>query len=386
MLCLILFLLFSLPSLAMESVPEPMREQNISLRLGMTTDIEKNVTALFDGSRRFYDEETRNQAKRKSYKQCIKLTALRTTLSGGACSALMLAINFLALLITHDSVKFSYPEIVSLTFAESSFFIAIYLVYFSILDWITIVQPVTKEYNPFREHISDRWPCNQVSLAKPYATIPESMINAASTTKLIHADKNKISTIYRSSTIFEYLHFDRLRRVIFSKNDFELLKRIQNILLLAELSENDKDKEFCSMHEKDFLSLMKKNEPYNWEDLTTERSKPYLAASILAENGWVAFSQSEKYPIQCNMQYFDMNAIPEDTHVYFTEHDISPTMYLPFSTQLAHYYKFEEDPAYTLEYEAPTNRQLAQLLQLRQEIIGRNPELDLPVQNNNNQG
>lgn len=87
------------------------------------------------------------------------------------------------------------------------------------------------------------------------------------------------------------------------------------------------------------------------------------------------------------MRYFKKYYNPLEfnkMHYYVTEMDISPTIYLPYSPQIAEYYKFEANPIYKLEYMAPSSKKIEHLLQLRQEIIARNPALWQPIPNNNN--
>lgn len=87
----------------------------------------------------------------------------------------------------------------------------------------------------------------------------------------------------------------------------------------------------------------------------------YAKQLLLAQNGWISLTKSEKYPIKCEMKYFDINSLPQKTKRWYKLNE-GPTIYLPFDPQIAKYYKFEEDPAYQTEFEHPSNQQIMTLL------------------------
>lgn len=327
--------------------------QDIRLEMAMEdesdTELDEQKPVLFDGSRRFYDGEARKQAKIKAFKQCLKFTTLWTMLytglAGGSAYAINTLFPLMILLIASRDFstipQFPFQIMGAVTLGETALCMIIFMVYNSILAWRREFRPVIKELNPFK-------PCPPVTCCdedlyspiKPLVTIPQSMVDAADNSKLICSTKTHVLGLYhRPARVFEELHFDGLRRLLFSKKDFELFKRTKeklenahlnlheeyrnlayqvkkilranllkdlvkqifryfpqrNILkhMLAHHPQHTWDQQFCYIHEKDALSLLKKHGAQDWEKAFSKRFKPYLAASILAENGWIAFSKSK---------------------------------------------------------------------------------------------
>jgi predicted nucleotidyltransferase len=108
----------------------------------------------------------------------------------------------------------------------------------------------------------------------------------------------------------------------------------------------------------------------------------YAKQLLLAQNGWLALTKSEQYPIRCEMKYFDINTVPQNAKRWYCPTE-GPTIYLPFDSQLAKYYKFEDDPEYQAEHMDQTSKKIECLLQLRQEIVAHNRALLQQIPNNN---
>lgn len=410
-----------------EAVPllEQVQEaQDVRLQMDMEeddTNLDEQKPVLFDGTRRFYDEETRIQVKKRAIKQCLKSTAVQT-ITGTSFAMLIFYFVIYYFLSKHYEIN---PLALDLYASCSASIFVLYSLLFSFEGYLFIIRPAIAEETPFSSHY------NLCGRVEKRITIPQSIIDSADITKNIPIADNYAESLHFtiSSLLFKKLHYDKLRRSLFSRENYEfysamlehlknpkitlrehyrnLAYQIKKLLVLklpreivghifskfpnnnilehmmSHCPQNLKDKKILFLNEKELLLLLQKNKLLKWQECLEYGLSPYLAASILEENGWIAFSKSKKYSIRCNMKFFVKDIMPNHMNYYFAKFS-EPTIYLPYSLQLAHYYKFEDDPAYTLEHIAPTNRKIERLLQLRQEIIGRNPALVQPIQNNNN--
>lgn len=144
---------------------------------------------------------------------------------------------------------------------------------------------------------------------------------------------------------------------------------------------------YTFISEKDFLYLMRELSDEQslrpdqgvWEPTNIQPSYFYSDLSKLAKNGWLSFVRTDKHPVACNMNYVDLDAASRlerrvnrmqvlSRMSHWGEVKNTPTFYLPYSLQLAEFYKFEEDPAYRVEYLAP-DEQMRRLVERRTEIL-----------------
>lgn len=131
---------------------------------------------------------------------------------------------------------------------------------------------------------------------------------------------------------------------------------------------------YSYLTEKELVFLLR-DLPYN--QFCHDTFYTYAYQGMLEARGWISFKRSEKYPIQCEVQYFDANIIQgvaqriTETAMDVYGAQTGQTMYLPYSLELARYYKFEEDPAYKKEYVHPSCTKIGTLLEQREKIAPR---------------
>jgi hypothetical protein len=394
--------------------------QDIRLVMAMEDEddieLDEQKSVFFDGSRRFYDDESRELARDRACEKRLKPIVFNSTL----CTGITIGTATLAVHLCEWCRSLNVRDYAIMTSLVMSYFLIMY----SIIDWVFEIKPAIAERNPFSYRKSC---CND----EQSVTIPQAMIDAADSTKIIFCDQPRLQRGYAtcSCPFFKKLRYNGLRRIFFSKKDIELHNKIQERLdnpctplreqyrnlayqikkllvtelpreLIAHIFSNFPnqnilehmldhhpkdwwDKGICHLNEEELLLLMKKSSITQWEKFYEYGLSPYLTASVLAENGWVAFAKNKKYPIQCNMKFFNIYAMPNEHMKRYFAKFVNPTVYLPYSPQLAQYYKFEDDPAYALEHVNPTSKKIKHLLQLRQEIVARNPALMQPIPNNN---
>lgn len=109
----------------------------------------------------------------------------------------------------------------------------------------------------------------------------------------------------------------------------------------------------------------------------------YHIATRLEHYGWISFAPNEKYPIACQMEYFEADQMPKEARKMYYSERLSPIFYLPYHPDLARFYRFEDDPDYTDEYEKPSSGKIRNLLAMRNEVINQRAALR-PFHNENN--
>lgn len=444
----ILFLLFACFSLsAMEEEPLLDGTDGIELneQLEQIIDEEELPSPLYDESRRFYDEKSRHQARKKAWRECFKLTALHGLTMSGILGGLACAVNAIVYRVlatvpgTDKEVFSSY--MIRATVAETAIIPIFNLAGLGIGYFFEKVVPVIKEHDPFEtyKHANKciRCFCNGGKRPHEATKFPLDFFEAQTIPQTICSPRKNIDSFLRDVRLnLESRRFCKLRRFIFpsDRTAHETVKkvdaRLHQILpphpqaplreeypriafqlkkfLRANLSRDTMQYLSQFFIGKNILLHMLSNRPEFWLNpelnFVTEKEfltlslhlgkshaawyrrkemKLYYFVSILAQNGWLSLNKSSKYPIRCNMKFFDNNVLPENIRPYYFASfdanqdttDVRPTVFLPYHPDLSRYYKFEEDQEYASEFENPSNEKIRRLLELRQELIARPNEL-----------
>ncbi len=451
---LMLMLVFSiLPICAMEpGEGEPLLEDSFNPHGVHLEEIivegENFPTAIWDNSRRFYDSSSKRKACFKASKKCLTFTALWTgvaIVAGAATGFVGGAIGFPIFKLLDGSrhvIDFVQYTIMPTTAGACLGSLAVHPI--ATYGVISTIVPVFLHKNPFKSILLKNCLCvrkcndslyylyyedahstlcsEQIDAANdilPFSYEPNNEIrNLLTYAPRLWSIRRKIIPADRALDHVMQRVADRIEngsplQMEYRKVAFKLIKLLkeklgkdivqylyqffQNKNILHHLISNDfwRD-DYTYLTEKELLIFA--NYPFE----TTLRSslyvhfyylrKPYINARILAENGWVAFCASEKYPIRCRTLFFDTSALPNEAQYPYSLHDpYSPhktnplsAVYLPYHPDLARYYKFEADPYYAAEYEKPSHEKIRKLLILRREILNQQAHSRLTLNNNNN--
>lgn len=90
----------------------------------------------------------------------------------------------------------------------------------------------------------------------------------------------------------------------------------------------------------------------------------YARLALLAHHGWLSFGRTEKYPIRCETKYFDAIALTPAQQRWYNATN-QATIYVPYCPELAHVYKFEDDPHYVENPDYQHNQLVQELLNAR---------------------
>lgn len=426
---LIVLVFFFVPICAMQPFEgEPLLEEDFNQEraelLEVLVEDENLPTAVWDNSRRFYDPASKRKALIKSGKECLKFTALWSgvAVAGGGVVGCVLASILMPTLALLFSLFYGQEHIYWDALPEAILGTTIFgagigsLAIHPIATYgvISRIVPIFVHKNPFAAIALKNCLCTRrcgyylYHEVKKDSVCPE-LINAANDTTPIYEKRNTIRTwldhspkfwnirkyiIPADRAMYKVLQKitarvenapplrEEYRRIAFRVKEF-LKKRLgrdivqhlsqffpqKNILLfmLAHHKSERWDNEYSYRTEKEVLQLMTGTTyPSIYSQLD-----PYFNVTILAQNGWLAFTPSEKYPIRCQTSFFDRFALPDDSreaYAFQTEY-LKPTVYLPYHPDIAHYYKFEEDPHYNKEDQNPSNEKIRTLLAFRQEIL-----------------
>ncbi len=424
-----------LPICAMEpNEQEPLLEavnsDDIAELQEIVIDNNQNLpTAIWDNSRRYYDAESKKIATLKACKNCLTSTALSSGafiagIGGTIFIGYSFAYGFANLLdiLAEGSHSLSWDWYASLKWVVGGGTGAISAIMIPLIIIMRAgeIYDARVEQNPFELSDEERSDNNK----KP--SISLDLIQAADETKQYYFSKHTIKSLIDHKPPLwmirrKIIPADRILdnvmqritirmgnasplRIEYYKVAFQLNKLLKeelgkdvvqylhqffsnkNILhhLLANYHPALWSLDYTYLTEKECLLLL--------NGLKIDPIKTYLAycnTSILAENGWGAFSPSEKYPIRCHTKFFDQESIPQDAAPIYAAPDIgiTPTLYLPYHPDLARYYKFEDDPYYAAEYEKPSHEKIRKLLILRHKILDQSSTAhQFPAQalNNNN--
>lgn len=390
------FILFCAPltSLAME--PVVMTDETTPLiapqRLVMD-DHEKTQSIFYDGTRAFYDDEARRKMRNEIIEECVCATAATTagmvcfgcvfgnslagcicacangnsqagtlfchqtgglffelgmasgsggSLFGGlfvggiACSEAKKKISAKSSTLSEFDFK-GYNEISKVGRTDKIFWIKK-----GVLNkLLKRVLPATGYMSRFSGWISEKFSCSENHKKMPLKMVAQRLEQRLNIRTLL-AD-----TFYKDHKLPK-----EVIKYLFKYIDFTLLDTHSYV------------------SEKEFLCLLQcytDNDSQVPKDLRRFITK-YKLQALLAQNGWIAFTKSEKYPIRCEMKYFNTHTLAQTAKEWYSAGH-GPVIYLPFSPQLAQCYKFEEDPAYAKEHVDPSDMLIRVLLILRQNFI-----------------
>lgn len=385
---------------------------------------------LFDGTRRFYDDDARRQAKIKAYKKCILFTTCCTALWGAGVGTAAYLLNLLTSLIVNafSDYNTSIHDVTILASLEIACMLPTIFVFFAHHNWAHQFTPYVAEYNPFTTYRqTHRYLCDNIEIVvHPEFHIPEELIKAAAkrSTRFTHKKESikNIKTACENSRwwklqrflpgrfrknydninkISERLNQDppireeyrnvayKIKQILLEALPSEMVKKIfcyfpQNNILLHMLAHEPESKwrtNYSYIHENEFLSLWL-IQP-SLLDLSAHHAvQNYYNASMLEQNGWISFLPSKKYSLRCAMYYFDHGHVPNHKNKYSNRFGVAaPIIYLPYSLELANFYSFDLDPEYYEDHKKPRNKKIKHLMAKRKEIVNR---LFLLEQNNNN--
>lgn len=404
-------------------------QQGEDVRLLVEDEEEQYPTALYDGSRAYYDAAAQKKASVKRYikagKNCLKFTAFWSVLAAVGYGAAWFTLDSLGLGVVAiaQAIKYQSP----MTFRD-------YLDALSIaMPWemgltMGMATPVIatggyiKTIFPLRSAYPRSW-CLYRELDQfylddliiPYerTEISPELIASTDNKQRLFESKDNIRRLLETY----HIEYWKLRRIIFP-SDRAHAKLIQKIEKRMEDVSPLRDKyrkvayllkkhlkfhlgrdvvQYLSQYfpsKNILLHVLAHREEYLWSleySYLTEQEwmmlgnrslaccQPHKRATDLADSGWCAFSASEKYPIRCHMKYFDEQADELQSRYVFQTQYRKPTIFIPYHPDIARYYKFEEDPHYAPEFENPSDEKIRRLLARRQEIIAQQR-----IENNNN--
>ncbi len=433
------FLLLSTCASGMEEEPllDAAFEDNAIQLEEIIVQGENLPTAIWDGSRGYYDTNAQRKMVLKAGGDCLKFTGCGTTiltgcaLGAGLFAELVRACASFSYSRSSDSLmEYVYQYLLTNLPPTIVPGASIVLIGGGIIGAIGIcraIYPQFKSRNPFEKQI--KWTSlhiiNKSLKDKDFQLIsisPEIIASADDSSKIIWKVP---STIQRECTDNKQeCYFWTIRRKLFAadREDYEILQRIKERLsrtcreeyvrtayslnrmlterfpaeirlaifknfpkngekhnLLLHMIPHQKIYDGHDIHyltEKEVLSTYRRHQVRIHEILNhDEEPINYFIATRLEQYGWISLTPNEKYPIACQMKYFEANQMPEEAQKMYCSRKLRPTFYLPYHPDLARYYKFEHDPAYKDEYDRPSNKKIRNLLALRKEIINQREAL-----------
>jgi len=425
---LILTCLFAVPVKGMESEPfldETFDSERVEvLELLVKNDEEENhPSAIYDGSRDYYDHASQKKDKIKQYvkagKNCLKFTAFWAAATAVVSAAGWIAMDSFVygVIVLADTIRdpnrfsLEFKDIFSVLLPwEIGVTHAIALPLIATGGYIKTIFPLhsacPRNWCLYRE--LDQFPLDYHIIGNETHEISPELIAHANDTIHYFDKKSDIQRL----TNTDHIRFWKLKQVIFSPNRrlHKLIQKVQERLenvsplrdeyrklafqvkkhLRSQLSrdtlwcifrffpQNNILEHVLSHHNEKFwrrdYSYLTKKE---WIHLIysympeSHLLKIFYNVTHLSAKGWCAFAQSEKYPIRCRTAYFDENTLRHwalDAYHNGCK-KLNPTIFVPYHSELAKHYKFEEDPHYAPEFENPSNEKIRRLLELRQEVI-----------------
>lgn len=296
---------------------------------------------LFDGTRRYFDQETENEVRCNAKKRCACETALCTCYMG----SLGLCCSFIG------------------SSLSAAMCVKKWWCYFAIgtggmAGTGTASSLATLPYSYFTENANA---VEKVAWDGNLRITPE-MLAAADDTEPIGMTVQTLKKIVaKAQKKREYGRDDCFlpcgRRILTCYYCHEK----STIAAIAHRVAAKDDEEQTSVTQKELFMLLN-DLVHHGEEIQVVNA--YARAIILAHNGWLSLARTEKYPFRCHMRYFDDVLLPEASRRWYAnEH--GPAIYLPFDITLAAYYKFEEDPQYQNQFSHPSSPHLSSLLRER---------------------
>lgn len=382
-LLLLLFPLFILhPMTAMEPIPLTMQDEETPLMapqhvlMNEHKDRKEKKSIIFNQTRRYFDEASYKIVRNKAIKDCLLISAG----TGAAISCLGCCCSQpLAWCIVQDCTGTTNGCIFCHQ-AGGAFF-----------ESCVVSGGVTSCCGfgcPALCCMID-----QVKTLVPDATdikwgsalnIPSEILNATNKNKLIPLKKELVRMLISNSpttrgSLFHKLVFctpipskqtialinQRLHSKMAVKL-FHILKKqyklpkdiISYLFKFIDFKTLDK---YTYLSENELVYLLQNRSTFSGHNEYTPLIHTYAQFILLAEHGWVHFTHTKKYPIKCEPKYFDKQALSEAAQQLYCAPE-GPTIYLPYSRELAKYYKFEEDPEYQEDTINPRNALIRTLL------------------------
>ncbi len=311
---------------------------------------------LFDGTRRFYDSASKHALWAQSAKRCLCNTALNTICAGCIGSCLGGAVGAVTCLWgTNHLVTYT---ISGTALCSGSGCLASLMTYLSLS---------AQENANAAEKLA--WE-NRLE-------IPESLRAASSDSKLIWVEKKSLETLLyhaatkdargrddllwpwigRLATCYyrkEKQTIEKIRQrveqnrpkityqLLFAFQKLKIPKKVA-LQILSSIDFPDDEQEIYITQQEIMYLLQDLGNHKDHSPLVHD----YARLILLAQNGWISFARSEKYTVECQLQYFDQNSLPASAKQWYSLGN-GPTIFLPKpSQQIMQYYKFNEDPHHT---------------------------------------
>jgi hypothetical protein len=385
---LLLSLLIMSPIIAMEPVPLLMRDENTPLiaprQLLMneqSDENEKEKSIFFDGTRRFYNEEGCKQMCKETCKEWLCMAAITGISCGclvGGCGEAFAGCFYAC---SHNSLGCALFETV-----QGGLFLDCCVlgcgatsgagtVCWGYIFGVAILNQCDTDIKQMKWHRE--------------LSIPAETLKDADPHEIIWFEKSTIQSLLdhataRSSSFFEPLALIRNIKSGFFCSQWKIRNQINARLSVPSLLRRELAHKFRQEHRLPKDLIMHLFTYINFSDLNkysciSKKELLYLlnglsASSpisqnaqnlvhyiILAQNGWLSLNKNEKYPIRCEMKYIDATALPQHARNWYRTQE-GPSIYLPYSEQLARFYKFEEDPEYQADYTHPRDAYIGALL------------------------
>lgn len=335
----IFFMIFSIPLHAMvevsldEGTPlNTAQSRPMIPALQMTDEDENQRSALFDGTRRFYDRESHNKVWKDSLKECACETLI-CTLGMGSCgivggaglaalSKLTGAAKFLFLTVSGGAVCGGSAC------AINSLLLPTYYRHENADDPARVVWENPLEI-PNELHAAVD---SEAVISCPKQVL-ETLITRAKEKNLHGRSDNTWLWIKRLFTCY----YDKERQLITSLeaqldayNEAPIVRTDDNVDITH--------KELCVLID-DLGSYAASN----------DLARDYAKLILLAHNGWISFTKSAKYTARCEMKYFDVATLPGEAKRWYGL-QYGPPVYLPATEEdLIAYYRFNADPYYQIQ-------------------------------------
>lgn len=389
MIYFLIIALLSIPIHAMDTSAPPARltmGEKTPLLAGQPARVQMQddeQPLLFDGSRHYFDEETRKNTRKTTIKQCLYGAALAGT--GAGCLFCLIGCAFGGCLSacaksTVGVVFCKVPggKLVEFGLIEGSTGVFVGNLIGGIIGGVEAKGRFKKNSDPLK------W--------KDGLIISPETLEAADSRLKLWIQKSTLKTLIQNAgygsplftRTFQSLytcHYQPSEKPIIANLRKRLERNITQLMLFHALREAGLPKDvvrylfsflkatdlpdITCISEKELFFLMR-----NVSDYGERKEKPavcydYASPLLLANTGWVSWTPTEKHPIRCEMGCFERSK-----HWYFLEN--GPVIYLPFTMQLSSCYKFEDDPAYAKQFAHPSSPQISALLLERQKYAPHN--------------
>lgn len=327
----ILFSSLCAPLLAMDRDSD-IPNEGTPLIAPVSVSMNEEAPIFFDGTRLFYDAQSRVEVRNAIIKKCLCATIINTI--GCGCIGASIGISgsgFLYACGVNQGLLFH--NIWGLLLEPCTFCGG------SMCVFSTPVISITESCQASAENGDDP---QKMIWEKPLEITPE-MIHAADNRKLIRLEKGHLEALLEQASTKSFLDdfpWPWLNKLLCCSYCDEnlVIESIKNRLI--------QDPDNTSISERELLFLLRDLTNYDERPAYPEVADAYAKQALLAKYGWLSFKKTDKYPLKCKMKYFDRQSIPEGAKEWYC-HQEGQAVYLPNSKiQLIRHYKFSEDPAY----------------------------------------